>query len=144
MAMNPSLEQEIREKYGDLPLTSDPVNPDNPTFSSLLGALKAVHSGEMGMEVLAKYHQELTKQLKENRKELDEMEVHESSKEMKDISRGSLDIVQVTMDLIEGYISEPTDDNMAKCIDSFLTSRSITEYVRNMLDKNISNAKLDE
>ena len=62
-----SLEDEIKERYGDTPLVSGPVDPDNPTFDSLLGALKAVYTGERGMDILVKYHHGLSKQIEDSK-----------------------------------------------------------------------------
>ncbi|MCD4784543.1 MAG: hypothetical protein K8T10_12040 [Candidatus Eremiobacteraeota bacterium] len=139
-----TIEEKLKERYGDTPLVSAPVDPDNPAFDSLLGALKAVHTGEMEMEVLVKYHRELSKQLEESRKDLESMKVADEAGEVKDLSIGSLDIVRVTMGLIGDYIEDPTDEKMADCVDSLLTSISITEYVRNLLDENIQAAGLKE
>jgi len=119
-----SPEDKIRELYGEVSLESSPVDPENPTFNSLLGALKAVHTGEMEMHVLEKYHEGLSKQLEQSIKNMESMEIPEGYKEITEeqirLGRGSLDMVQMMLDLLEKYIEEPCMENMAKGIFALL------------------------
>lgn len=138
-----SIQEQIMEKYGSEPLVSAPVDPDNPAFDSLLGALKEVHTGTRSMDVLVKYHTELSKQLDESREFIKAMEDREETRDTRDISIGSLNILQVTMNLIADYIKNPTNENMADCLESFLTSRGIMNYVHEMLDENIRLAGME-
>lgn len=139
--MSSSGEDRIREEYGEVCLESDPVNPDNPTFSSLLGALKAVHTGEMGMDVLKKYHLSLDEQLDVSRENIENLEsppdYKEQVEEQKQIALGAIDMVQITLDLVKNYIQEPTGEKMAFCVDSLLKSQGFINVLNRILDENI-------
>lgn len=127
--------------YGEIPLISAPVDPDHPTFNSLLGALKAVHTGEMGMDVLVKYHSALSQQLAESRKSIEEMDVSEGVREARNLSLGAIAMTQVALDMIEKYIQEPSQDRMADCLQSLLDAMAATSYASGKLDENIKNGK---
>lgn len=144
MPIDEATMKKIREEYGDEPLVSAPVDPENPSFDSLLGALRAVHTGEMHMDVLVRYHDELNRQLAESREFYENMEVDEYSREVRDLSLGSVNIIQITLNLLEEYIDDPTEEKMADCLDSLLTSRSINQYVHDVLDENIKKAGLKQ
>jgi len=134
-------EELFKEEYGDVPLESMPVDPDNPTFDSLLGALKAVYSGEMELSVLEKYHRELSRQLEVSRKNITGINIPEEFKEIAtpqmEMSIGALDIVQMTMDLLGAYIDDPTKEKMADCLVSLLNSQSVMRQLNQILDDNI-------
>jgi hypothetical protein len=140
---NQEKENLIRDQYGYVVLESGPVDPDKPAFDSLLGALKDAYYGNCGMDVLVKYHKELSKQLEQSRHSIKKMD-EETPEEYKDIvkdqhsmSLGAIDIVQSTLDLLDKYINSPTKDNMATCVESLLNSQRIMKGVHDLLDENI-------
>ncbi|MEQ8170902.1 MAG: hypothetical protein ABRQ38_18580 [Candidatus Eremiobacterota bacterium] len=140
----------IKEKYGYAVLESGPVDPDNPTFASLLGAMKEVYEGKCGMDVLVKYHEGLSKQIENSREFLKktDKETPEEYKalveEQHRISLGALDIVQGTLDLIDSYIKNPSKELMATCVESLLNSQRIMKGVHDMLDENINRAEEEQ
>jgi len=144
-----NLEKEalIKEKYGYAVLESGPVDPDNPTFASLLGAMQEAHYGNCDMDVLVKCHEGLSKQLEDSREFLKktDKETPEEYKalveEQHRISLGALDIVQGTLDLIDRYIKNPSRELMATCVESLLNSQRIMKGVHDMLDENINRAR---
>ncbi|HPZ07695.1 MAG TPA: hypothetical protein PL110_06255 [Candidatus Eremiobacteraeota bacterium] len=148
--MSLSSEEQIKEKYGNVSLESAPVDPNNPTFDSLLGALKEVFSGNSSMDVLVKYHKGLSKQLEDSKKALENIETEEvdgvseeykkTAKEQRDISLGALTITRSTLDLLKVYIDHPSRENMANCIDSLLTTQRIMKGVHDMLNETIKQA----
>jgi len=139
--MSDDKEKEIKAKYGDVSLESAPVNPDNPTFDSLLGALSGVYSGEFGIDVLIKYHKSLSMQLEDSKKAIQSIEIPEQfkdiAKEQMDIVMGSLDIIQIVLDLIAEYIESPSPDKMADCVEALLNAQHNMKQIENMLDINI-------
>jgi len=143
-----SPEDNIREMYGDVSLESAPVDPENPTFNSLLGALKAVHTGEMEMAVLEKYHEGLSKQLEQSIKNIESMEIPEGYKEITEeqmrLSRGSLDMVQMMLDHMEKYIDEPCMENMAPCVQLHMDCQSVMRQLTQLLDENIRIGEIAE
>jgi len=132
------------EYQTDMPMTSGPVDPENPTFDSLLGALKACHEGEMGMDVLEKYHVELSRQLEESREYFKNMEITEVIQETRDMCLGSLGIVKITMDTLKAYIEKPAPETLGACVQSLLNSRAAMKYVHDILDENIKQADIKE
>ncbi|MCD4782543.1 MAG: hypothetical protein K8T10_01800 [Candidatus Eremiobacteraeota bacterium] len=138
--MKESIKEEIIREYGDLPLTSAPVDPENPSFDSLLGALKAVYTGEMNEEVLVKYHRELTGQLDESLHFIENMEISDETIETRDKCIGAINIVRITMDLLDDYKNNPSPEAMGQLVESLLTSRAVMKYIHKMLDGNIKMA----
>lgn len=147
---NQEKEALIREKYGYAVMESGPVDPDNPTFDSLLGVMKDVYYGNCEMDILVKYHKGLSKQLEDSRQFLTKMdketpeEYKEMVKEQHNISLGAIDIVQSTLDLLDSYIKNPSKELMATCVESLLNSQRIMKGVHDMLDENINKAQLEE
>jgi len=139
-----SLEEEIIKEYGDLPLVSAPVDPENPTFDSLLGALKGVHTGEMDMEVLVKYHRGLTRQLDESINDIENMKISDETTETRDKCIGAINIVKITMDLLDNYIKNPSPEAMGQLVQSLLTSMAVMKYIHDTLDENIIMAGIEE
>jgi hypothetical protein len=168
---NQEKEALIKEKYGYTILESGPVDPDNPTFDSLLGVMKDVYYGNCEIDILIKYHKGLSKQLENSReflkkmsgrtkKEYEEMvkdldnpspvelkELYIANEKVKDqynISLGSIDIVQGTLDLLDSYIKNPSKELMATCVESLLHSQRIMKGVHDMLDENINQSGTEE
>jgi hypothetical protein len=139
-------EDPIKERYGEISMESGPVDPENPTFASLLGALKAVATGEMEMDVLIKYHDGLSMQLDDSRESIENMPIPEEFKEIatenKNVAIGSLDIIQIMLDLLEKYIQEPSKENLGACVDSLLNCQSVMRDMNTMLDQNIKFSQL--
>lgn len=133
-------DEKIIADIDDNSMKSNPVNLENPGFDSLLSALKAVHTGEMGMDVLRRYHEGLTALLDSSRDDVASMEVPEQFKELIDaqmrMTFAALDIVRVTLDFLRRYIDTPSDEAMAQCIDSFMNSQSVMASLNAMLDAN--------
>ena len=121
----------------DLTMTSAPVDPENPGFDSLLGALKGFHEGEYGKDVLEKYHTSLQSHLNESKSFIQDMEIHEETRETRDKALGSLGMVQMMLDSLKAYIESPNPDTLASCVQSLLDARASAAYVHSILDENI-------
>jgi hypothetical protein len=135
----------IEERYGEISLSSDPVDPENPSFSSLLGALKAVHTGEMRMEVLQKYHTVLSVQLDESRRAIEDLEIpvelEEAARDQMNMARGALDIVRVALDMVKKYIGAPSNEAMADCLEALFSAQRVIASLNVVLDRNIQAAQ---
>lgn len=128
----------------DIPMTSAPVDPENPGFDSLLGALKAVHEGEMGIDGLKKYHTGLQNQLNDSRDFISGMEIHRETGETRDLALGALGITQMMLDFLQNYIDDPNPDTLAACVQALLDSRAAMANIHYLLDKNIEAAGIDK
>lgn len=124
----------------DITMTSAPVDPDNPGFDSLLGALKAVHEGQMGMNGLRKYHTGLQSQLNDSRDFITGMEIHDETRNTRDMALGALGITQMMLDLLQNYINDPNPNSLAACVQSLLDSRAAMANIHYLLDKNIKDS----
>ena len=146
--MSMSHEDEIVKQYGDISLESAPVDPDKPTFNSLLGALKAVHTGEMEIEVLEKYHEGLSVQLENSIRNIDKIEApeeyREKTEEQVNLAKGALSMVQMMLDHLEDYIENPCMENMAPCVQLLLDCQGAIGGLNEMLDENIRQGLIAE
>lgn len=127
----------------DLDMTSGPVDPDNPEFNSLMSALKAVHEGTMGMEVLVKYHTGLQQQLNNSRSFIEGMSIHEETKQTRDMALGALGITQMMLDLLQKYIDNPNPATLGACVQSLLDSIAAMANIHYLLDKNIRESGIE-
>lgn len=121
-------------------LTSGPVDPQNPTFDSLLGALKAAHEGELDSDGLRAYHDGLRKMVRESRAAIEALDVPEEFVEARNQTRtslGGLDILELTLDQVQRYLEEPGDQQMAACVNSLLYSVGMMEELHERLAANI-------
>jgi len=125
-------EQKIRDQFGDVSLQSAPVNAENPGFDSLLSALEAVHTGKEDRSLLNRYYEVLKAQNNESKADLTAMKTEEN-KDMINIAMTSLDLVDIMLDTIPEYLTEPTDENMAKTVSLLLTTMNQVEAVKAML-----------
>ncbi len=124
----------------DLNMMSAPVDPDNPGFDSLLGALKAFHEGQMDMDGLKKYHTGLQSQLNNSRYFITGMEIHAETKNTRDMALGALGITQMMLDMLKNYIDDPNPNTLAACVQSLLDSRAAMANIHYLLDKNIQDS----
>jgi hypothetical protein len=115
-----SVQGAIQKLYGAFPLTSAPVDPEHPTFDSLLGALEAVHRGTMGMNVLESYHVSLSVQLQGAKAKVagrategDSIDLRISGHQM---AATVLDLVQAMLESVDEYIQAPNDERMASVL----------------------------
>ncbi len=131
-------ESRIREQYGDVPLTSGPVDPDHPTFDSLLGALEAVHKGLKPMGVLIAYHSGLSSQLTEQKGAMEEHKKkqgdNEAAASQVQMAIAALDLVQMMLDSVERYIQAPSQQQMAETLHLLLQSMGHVRNIHAMLD----------
>ena len=138
-------EEKIKQIYGNVSLSSGPVDPNNPTFDSLLGALKAVSSEEMPMDVLVKYHKGLSRQLSASRKSIEAMPVPDEFEdvvsEQRKMTLASLDVTQTMLDFLEIYIKAPSKENLAFCVERLLNCQNLVNTVHGLLNKNIEEAE---
>lgn len=137
----------VKERYGDVSLESAPVDPANPSFASLLSAMKEVHTGALPLEVLERYHHQLSRQLADSKQSIAATPVPEEhgqavSDQIK-ISLGALDIVQAMLDLLERYIQWPSQEQMAACVDALLNCQGVLAGLNQVLDENIRAAGLE-
>lgn len=129
----------------DPSMMSAPVNLENPGFDSLLSALKAVHTGEMGMDVLHRYHPALKSQLEASRQHI--LSIPEPAgfegldRDQRNTALGSLAVVGALLDQLARYIDAPTQENVGACVDLVLQSQRMTNDVRKWLDKFIVDAE---
>lgn len=118
---------------------SAPVNVENPGFDSLLSALKAVHTGEMEMDVLRRYHPALTAQLEASRQYILSMPEPEGfeglDRDQRNVALGALAVVGAMLDQLARYIEAPTQENVGACVDLLLKSQRMTNDVRSWLDQ---------
>ena len=133
--------EELRARYGDINPMSAPVDPDNPGFDSLLGALKAVHTGEMGMDVLVRYLEALSAQLATSRQAITSLPEPEGMEGLASdqvaMALSSLAMVQAMLDALARYIEQPSQQAVAVCVDRLLQSQRILRDVTAFLDKRI-------
>lgn len=120
-------------------MMSAPVNPDHPTFDSLLGALKAVYTGERGMEVLVRYHAALSEEVTASRAAIMALpgpppELEGLGDDQRRVALSSLDVVRAMLDFLQRYIQDPSRENMAACVDLLLQSQRMVQDVRAWLD----------
>lgn len=134
-------EQELRARYGDVNVMSAEVNPENPGFDSLLGALKAVHTGEMGMDVLVRYHEALGEQLAASRDTITHLPEPEGMEgvaaDQVALALSSLAMVQAMLDALARYIEEPSQERVGIVVDRLLQSQRIIRDVNAFLDQRI-------
>lgn len=123
----------------DPSMMSAPVNVENPGFDSLLSALKAVHTGEMGMDVLRRYHSALSAQLETSRQHILNIPVPEGFEgldtDQRNMTLGALAVTRAMLDQVARYVDAPTQENVAGCVDLLLQSQRMTNDVRNWLDQ---------
>lgn len=124
----------------DITMTSSPVDPNNPGFDSLLGALKAVHEGKLGMQGLRKYHVGLQDQLNNSRDFIRDMEIHDETRETRDMAMGAIAVTQIMLDLLQKYIDDPNPSTLAACVQSLLDSRAAMANIHYLLDRNIKDS----
>ncbi|MGV8122137.1 MAG: hypothetical protein AB2L14_20440 [Candidatus Xenobiia bacterium LiM19] len=131
-------ENRVKELYGDVPLTSGPVDPDNPTFDSLLGALEAVHKGLQPMNTLSAYHRGLSSQLTAQKAAMEEHKKNQGDNEAAasqvQMAIAALDMVQMTLDSLERYIAAPSQEQMAETLHLLLQSMGHVRNMHAMLD----------
>jgi len=137
--MTDTAENRIREQYGDIQLTSGPVDPEHPTFASLLGALEAVHKGQQPMDTLVAYHRELSSQLRSQR---EAMEGHKKSQGDNEAAAAqvqmaiaALDTVQIMLDSLGAYIASPSQQQLAETVHLLLQSMGHVRNIGAMLDR---------
>ncbi len=135
---DPGATMEITEDY-----TSGPVDVQNPTFGSLLSALKAFHEGDEELETLKTYHRVLSRQLKESRQNIREMEIHEGTEDTRNLSLGALLLLDETLARLGEYIEAPGPETLGLCVESLLNSRGAVTFVGRMLDANIAAAGIE-
>lgn len=136
--------REFNGEAAEVDYYSGIVDPDNPAFDSLLGALKAYSEGKADLDLLKKYHRGLTRQLEKSRTQIQEMKLSGDSEEMRSLSLGSLDMLNVAMDRLEDYIENPNPQNLGICVSIFLDARGAVTYVNKKLDKNASAAGIKQ
>ena len=128
----------------DTSMMSAPVNLENPGFDSLLSALKAVHTGEMGMDVLRRYHPALKSQLEASRQHILSIAVPEGFEgfdtDQRNMALGALAVTGALLDQLARYIDDPTPENVAACVELLLQSQRVTNDVRVWLDQFIAAA----
>lgn len=133
--------EELRARYGDVNVMSAPVDPENPGFDSLLGALKAVHMGEMGMDVLVRYHEVLMQQVAASRATITSLPEPEGMEGMAAdqvaLALSSLSLVQAMLDSVALYIENPSQERVAVCVDRLLQSQRIVRDLNAFLDDRI-------
>ncbi len=124
-------EQAIKSIYGDVSLTSAPVDPENPGFDSLLGALEAVHNKTQPLEILDKYYAALSESNNAKKDELREAlkSAPENADKLK-IILTTLDLVTVLLESVKTYSKDPNIENMGECVSLFLTVTDKINKVR--------------
>jgi len=131
-------ENRVKGIYGDIPLTSGPVDPDNPTFDSLLGALEAVHKGLQPMSTLSAYHRGLLSQLTAQKAAMEEHKRNQGDNETAisqvQMAIATLDMVQMMLDSLERYIAAPSQEQMAETLHLLLQSMGHVRNIHAMLD----------
>ncbi len=121
---------------------SAPVDLQNPSFASLLSALKEVHEGKHPPEILLTYQQALNAELAESRTgieglqappDADEATVQaiEDQKRMTDTALG---MCQLVVDSLGEYVVNPSNEKMAQCVDYFLKAQTIMGQLHEYLD----------
>jgi len=130
---------EQRARYGDIETRSAPANPDDPGFDSLLDALRAVHTGELPMDVLVRYHDALGAQLAASRSAILAIE---HPPEFRDVAEaqtrivvGGLDVMGTVLHFLQRYIDEPTADNVGAVVDMLLQAQRVMRDVNTHLDE---------
>jgi len=111
----------LHDRYGDDALMSAPVDPDHPSFSSLLSALEAVHHGRVGSGVLRRYHDVLSAEVSESRASI-EGEFAEDEEE-RQVALSALEVTEALLDAIDEYLQAPGDETMAFCVAMYLEAR---------------------
>lgn len=128
-------ENEIRNIYGNVSLNSAPVDPENPDFSSLLGALEEVYNQKQPMEVLVKYYEVLNAKNDENRNNLTEiLKQNPPNADQFRISMATLDIIAVMLAAVKKYTEEPTIENMGEAVNLLLVSMDKVNKVNEFLN----------
>jgi len=129
----------IGEIYGDVPLTSEPVDPEHPTFDSLLGALEGVHRGALAMNVLQAYHQSLSKQLQDSKAKVASLQapVDTSAPELtgQRMAVTVLDLVAAMLDSVDEYIRNPGQETMASTLNLLLQCMGYMHTLNSLLDR---------
>ena len=121
------------------------VDAEHPAFNSLLGALKAVHTGAMGMDVLERYHAALSRELHASRDAILALDVpaefRAATEAQTRISVASLDVVLTLLDAVARYVRQPSQENVAQCVDLLLQSQRVVRDVNAYLDANVERAQ---
>lgn len=124
-------EERIRAAYGNVSLGSDPVDPDNPTYSSLLGALKAVYEGSMPMEVLVRYCDVLTEKTNMEKAALSlAITKNPPNVSTLKITMSAFDLVSLALDAARKCTVEPTHQNMAYAVSNLMVAMDKIEKIR--------------
>ncbi len=128
-------ENEIKNMYGNVSLQSAPVDPENPDFSSLLGALEEVYNQKQPMEVLVKYYDVLNARNDEQRHNLAVyLAQNPPNADQFKISMATLDIIAVMLAAVKKYTEEPTIENMGEAVNLLLISMDKVNKVQEFLN----------
>lgn len=112
-------------------LFSDPVNPDNPDYSSLLGTLEGVYNGTVPMETLVRYHEVLSEKtnleiaginaaIAQNPPHVDSLRILASSWQLVSMMLASVRI----------YIDSPTKENMQSAVSRLIDAMDKINKIR--------------
>ena len=128
-------EEAIKKIYGNVTLTSAPIDIENPDYNSLLGVLEAVHTNKEPMSVLYTYYEALSSKNDKNKENLSEiLKTNPPNADQLRITRTVLDFISVMLDAIKKYIDDPTDENMAEAINLLLITMDKVSKVMGVLE----------
>ena len=128
-------EEAIKKIYGNVSLTSAPIDVENPDYNSLLGVLEAVHTNKEPMSVLYIYYEALSSKNDKNKENLSEiLKTNPPNADQLRITRTVLDFISVMLDAIKKYIDDPSDENMAEALNLLLITMDKVSKVMGVLE----------
>jgi hypothetical protein len=121
---------------------SAPVDLDNPSFASLLSALKEVHEGKLPPEVLLTYQHALNAELAESRAGIESLQAPPDADEaliqavedQKRMTDTALGMSQLVVDSLGEYVIDPTQERMAACVQLFVQAQHVMGQLHELLD----------
>ncbi len=113
---------------------SAPVDVANPSFASLLDAMRVVHEGTMPVTVLSLYHAELLRQWRQwDTMVQSRLAVEPDNAELR-VQLAPIGANKILLEHLQAYVASPSQERMTRCVESYLMARRMTEQVRAAID----------
>lgn len=121
---------------------SAPVDLENPSFASLLSALKEVHEGKLPPEALLTYQRALNAELIDSRAGIEALAapaeaedwVVQAIEDQKRMTDTALSMSQLVVDSLGEYVRDPGEESMGRCVQLFVQAQTIMGQLNDYLD----------
>lgn len=127
---------------------SAPVDLQNPSFASLLSALKEVHEGKLPPEALLTYQHALNAELADSRAGIESLQAPPGADEsllqavedQKRMTDTALGLSQLVVDSLGQYVVNPSPESMAQCVQLFVQAQHVMGQLHEYLDEQAAGA----